>query len=74
MITGNGKLDAASQGNNYSIAVWAKETGNVTIKNGTFTNVGAKSKTESGANNNEMIYVSGSGVITIEDGIFIGNK
>ena len=73
VITGDGTLNAASQGNNYSIAVWAKETGKVTIKNGTFTNVGAKSKTETGANNNEMIYVSGSGVITIEGGTFIGN-
>jgi len=74
VITGNGTLNAASQGNNYSIAVWAKETGKATIKNGTFTNVGAKSKDDNGtANNNEMIYVSGSGVITIEDGTFIGN-
>ena len=73
VITGNGTLNAASQGNNYSIAVWAKETGKATIKNGTFTNVGAKSKTETGANNNEMIYVSGSGVITIEGGTFVGN-
>ena len=74
VITGNGTLNAASQGNDYSIAVWAKETGKVTIKNGTFTNAGAKSKNDAGKeNNNEMIYVSGSGVITIEDGTFIGN-
>ncbi len=74
VITGNGTVNSATQGNNYSIAVWAKETGKATIKNGTFTNVGAKDKNDVGKeNNNEMIYVSGSGVITIEGGTYIGN-
>ena len=75
-INGNGIVNSASQGNDYSIAVWAKNGGKVTINGGTYTNVGAKEYDDvlKEYNNNELIYVSGEGsVITINGGIFIGN-
>ncbi|MBE6878550.1 MAG: hypothetical protein E7488_05215 [Ruminococcaceae bacterium] len=73
-ITGNGTVNSATNGNDYSIAVWAAEGANVTIENGTFTNVGAKDFEDNGnANNNELIYVSSTGKITILDGTFTGN-
>ena len=55
------------------MAIWATEGGEVIINGGTFTNVGAKDKDESGANNNELIYVSKGGKVTINAGTFIGN-
>ena len=57
------------------MAIWAVETGKVTINGGTFTNKGAKSIEDDGetANNNELIYVRDSAQITINGGTFIGN-
>ena len=81
-INGNGVIDAASQANDYSMAVWALENGKVTINGGTFTNVGAKDFEDAdpenpGApltpNNNELIYARDNAVITINGGKFIGN-
>ena len=79
VITGDGTVDSASQGNDYNIAVWAIGEAKVTIENGTFTNLDGKdfeSEKVDGnypANNNELIYASGGGTIDIEDGTFIGN-
>jgi len=73
-IEGEGTLDAACTTNNYSMAIWAKETGKVTINGGTYTNVGAKPLNAAGkTNNNDMIYARGNAVITINAGTFIGN-
>ena len=81
-INGNGVIDAASQANDYSMAVWASQNGNVTINGGTFTNVGAKDFEDADPenpsapltpNNNELIYASGNAIITINGGKFIGN-
>jgi hypothetical protein len=74
-ITGNGKIDSASQGNDYSMAIWARNGGIVTIENGTFINVGAKAFEDNGTtpNNNELIYASGGGIVTINGGTYIGN-
>ncbi len=76
IITGNGVIDSASQGNDYGMAVWARNAGaEVEIVNGRFTNLGSKDKEDNGnANNNELIYASNGGKITIKDGEFIGNK
>ena len=76
-IEGEGTINSASQGNNYSMAVWARNGGEVIIENGTFTNLGGKAfedveKTK--PNNNELIYASGAGKITINGGTFIGNS
>ena len=75
-INGYGTVDSASQGNDFNIAVWAKENAVITIEDGTFTNVGGKDFEDDGTtpNNNELIYVSGSGKIIIEDDpVFKGN-
>ena len=76
-IEGEGTINSASQGNNYSMAVWARNGGEVIIENGTFTNLGGKAfedveKTK--PNNNELIYASGAGKITINGGTFVGNS
>lgn len=74
-INGNGVVNSASQENDYSMAVWANNGGEVVINGGTFTNVGAKAYEDDGTtrNNNEVIYASRAGVITINGGKFIGN-
>ena len=41
--TDEGGINAASQFNNYSIAVWARNGGEVIINGGMYSNVGAKS-------------------------------
>ena len=73
-IIGPGTVNSASQGNDYSIAVWAAG-GEVTINGGIYTNDGAKDVEDNGVrpNNNEMIYASNGGHITIKDGFFKGN-
>lgn len=70
-----GVINSASQANDYSMAVWARNGGTVIINGGTFTNVGAKSVEDDGTtpNNNELIYASGVSSITINGGTFIGN-
>ena len=76
-IEGNGTINSASNANDYSIAVWASNGGQVTINGGTFTNVGAKDFEDNGVtpNNNELIYVSGTGsLITINNATIIGNS
>ena len=76
-IEGNGTINSASNANDYSIAVWASNGGQVAINGGTFTNVGAKDFEDNGTtpNNNELIYVSGSGsLITINNATIIGNS
>ena len=74
-INGNGVVDAATQANDYSMAVWAKDGGEVIINGGTFTNVGGKAFEDNGTtpNNNELIYANAGGKITINGGTFIGN-
>lgn len=74
-INGNGIVDAASQNNDYSMAVWAKNGGQVVINGGTFTNAGARAFEENGVtpNNNELIYASNEGKVVINGGTFIGN-
>lgn len=74
-IKGEGTINSASQGNDYSIAVWAANGGEIVIQEGTFTNVGAKSFEDNltTPNNNELIYASGNSIITINGGKFIGN-
>ena len=73
-IKGNGTINSATQANLSSIAVWSYSA-DVTIENGTFTNLGAKSLGEDGETaNNEVIYVSGTGKVTINGGTFIGNS
>lgn len=74
-ITGNGTINAASQGNDYSMAIWAYSGGEVIIENGTFTNLGGKSTEDDGdPNNNELIYTTDGGKVTINGGRFIGNS
>lgn len=74
-INGNGTVDSASQNNDYSMAVWANNGGEVVINGGTFTNVGARAKEVDGTtpNNNELIYASRQAKVTINGGTFIGN-
>lgn len=74
-ITGDGVVDAATQANDYSMAVWAKDGGEVIINGGTFQNVGAKAVEDNGTtpNNNELIYANAGGKITINGGVFSGN-
>jgi len=74
-INGEGTVNSASQGNDYSMAVWATGEGIVTINGGAYTNVGAKSVEDNGTtpNNNELIYANGSGKIYINGGTFTGN-
>lgn len=74
-IEGEGTVDAATSANDYSMAVWVRDGGEVIINNGTFKNVGAKSVEDDGTtpNNNELIYATAGGVITINGGTFIGN-
>ena len=74
-IDGEGTVNSASQGNDYSMALWVKGNGVATINGGTFTNVGAKSVEDDGItpNNNELIYTNGGGKVTINGGRFIGN-
>lgn len=74
-LNGNGTVDSASQNNDYSMAVWARNGGEVIINGGTYTNVGARDKEVDGTtpNNNELIYSSGEGKVTINGGTFIGN-
>ncbi|MBE6021152.1 MAG: hypothetical protein E7228_05370, partial [Clostridiales bacterium] len=75
-IKGNGTINSASNGNDYNIAVWANDGATVTIENGTFKNLGGKDLENNGTtpNNNELIYVSGTGNIIIKDGEFYGNS
>ena len=74
-IEGEGVVNGASKYNDYGMVVWA-DGGNVTINGGTFTNVGTKSyeDDEVTINNNEVIYVKNGSVVTINDGLFIGNN
>lgn len=79
-IDGNGTLNSASQANDYSMCLWAKDGGKIIINSGTFTNVGAKDyedptpeKPVPSYNNNELIYASADGEIVINGGTFIGN-
>ena len=72
-IEGNGTINSACQTNDYSMAIWAYG-GEVVINGGTFTNIGAKDHDGTGANNNELIYVSNGGKVTINAGTFVGNS
>lgn len=74
-IEGVGTVDGATQANDYSMAVWAKDGGEVVINGGTFKNVGAKDVEDNGTtpNNNELIYANAGGKITINGGEFVGN-
>lgn len=74
-IEGEGTINSATQANDYSMAVWARNGGKAIINGGTFTNVGAKAFEDNGTtpNNNELIYASANGEITINGGAFIGN-
>lgn len=74
-ITGTGTINSASQANDYSMLAWAYNGGELVIENGTFTNLGAKDMEDNGTtpNNNELIYVSAGGKLTITGGKFIGN-
>ena len=55
------------------MAIWAYG-GEVVINGGTYTNVGAKDHDGTKPNNNDLIYVSHNGKITINAGTFIGNS
>jgi len=70
-----GGINSASQNNDCSIAVWARNGGEAIINGGFYTNVGALSNLDNNKfANNEMIYTSGNGSkITINDGFFMGN-
>ena len=74
-IEGDGVVNSATQSNDYSMAIWARNGGKVIINGGTFTNVGAKDFEDNGtvANNNELIYASVDGEIIINGGVFVGN-
>ena len=73
-INGKGVVNASTQTLDQAIAVWAYN-GEVVINGGTFTNAGTKAMEddETTPNNNELIYASNVGVITINGGKFIGN-
>ena len=78
---GNGLVNAATDTNDYSMAVWAKNGGEVIINGGTFTNNGGRDfeiANPTRPNNNEMIYASDATTettskITINGGVFAGN-
>lgn len=74
-IKGNGTIDSATTANDYSMAIYATEGGEVIINGGTYTNVNAKDFEDNltTPNNNELIYASKGGKITINGGTFIGN-
>ena len=68
-INGNGTVNAKSACD-YNMAVWAYG-GDVVINGGTYTNEGAKAYGDDGtSNNNELIYASNGGKITINGGTF----
>lgn len=74
IINGPGKIDAATDKNDYAMCVWANG-GNVIINGGTFTNVGSKMYDDDHfLNNNEVIYVRNGGSAIINGGEFIGNN
>lgn len=70
-INGNGTVNGkATAENDYNIAVWAFG-GDVVINGGNYTNEGAKAVDAKGnANNNELIYATNGGKITINGGTF----
>jgi prepilin-type N-terminal cleavage/methylation domain-containing protein len=72
-LNGNGTVNAKMAAtNDYNIAVWAYG-GDVVINGGTYTNIGAKAVDDKGLdNNNELIYATKGGKITINGGIFMG--
>lgn len=74
-IEGEGTINSATQSNDYSMAIWARDGGKVVINGGIFTNVGAKAMEDNGTtpNNNELIYVSADGEVIINNGVFVGN-
>ena len=73
-ITKNGSLTIDGQGcingvgnNDYNMAIWA-DGGNVTINNGTFTNIGATSESDSA--HFDLIYAKNGSVVEINGGYF----
>jgi len=73
-IVGEGIVNSATQYNNYSRAIYAKDGGKVIINSGSFINVGAKEyESEDVANTNALVYAGDGGQIIIEGGSFIGN-
>lgn len=74
IINGPGTLNSVSNTSDYNMAVWARNGGTVIINGGTYTNVGGKMYEDNGTtiNNGELIYSSGGGKITINDGTFKG--
>lgn len=70
-LNGNGTVNAKMAGD-YNMAIWAYG-GDVVINGGTYTNIGAKAAEDDGtSNNNELIYATKGGKITINGGIFMG--
>jgi len=78
-INGEGVVNSTTTTNDYAMAVWARNGGEVVINSGTFINTGSKNFEDDGttANNHELIYASSTvadgSKITINGGTFIGN-
>ena len=66
-LNGKGTINGLGK-NNWSMAVWAKESGKVIINDGYFTNIGAKSTNDS--EHFDLIYASGNAQIEINGGEF----
>ena len=82
-IKGEGTIDSSNSSStytNYSMAVWARNGGDVVINGGTFTNENGKPGTSESPINNELIYGSdtiddgNNSSITINDGVFKGQN
>lgn len=70
-IDGTGTVWGSSDNSSSSCAVWAKENGNVVIKNGTYKVGDDESGKASGNWRNDCIYAKENGHITIEGGEFM---
>lgn len=67
-LSGTGKVEASLGSDGYSMAIWAKD-GTVVINDGIYNNM-----TDGSARGTDLIYVSGTGCVEINGGIFEAAK
>lgn len=66
-LNGDGVINGLGN-NDWSMALWAKDNGRITINGGHYTNVGASSETDS--EHFDLVYASGNAQIEINGGEF----
>lgn len=69
-LNGNGTVDGNASASDYNIAIWVYG-GDAVINGGTYTNIGAKNADGSEDTQQDLIYVSNGGKLTINGGTFI---